>query len=148
MEASTTRSHDTTLRDLALSLSKASLEPSNNAPTSESSESNSSSDSDPDSGSGSGSNDAPLLLTQSESLASAILNTVLDIRKMLSDDDDARRDSSGSGVKDEDDGWTALMDAVVSKTNDLISAQIVLENDPSLKARNPPLFWLLYSGHE
>ena len=145
MEASTTRSHDTTLRDLALSLSKASLEPSNNAPTSESSESNSSSDSDPDSGSGSGSNDAPLLLTQSESLASAILNIVLDIRKMLRDDDD---NSSGSGVKDEDDAWTALMDAVVSKTNDLISAQIVLENDPSLKARNPPLFWLLYSGHE
>ena len=144
MEASTTRSHDTTLRDLALSLSKASLEPSN-APTSESLESNSSSDSDSDSGSGSGSNDAPLLLTQLESLASAILNIVLDIRKMLRDDDD---DSSGSEVKDEDDAWTALMDAVVSKTNDLISAQIVLENDPSLKARNPPLFWLLYSGHE
>jgi hypothetical protein len=184
------RIQDATMRDLTASLSTANLNP--NIPTP----------------SGSDSDDAPLVPTPSESLGSAILDVVSDIRRMHEDahpqatrasaqtlpaarDDDVtfesgsqsqseeRRDGSAGFMKfskrrlwplghsstssssssfskneekgkahKDDDGWMALMDSVISRTNDLIASQIVVENDPDMKSRNPPLFWLLYSGHE
>ena len=171
------------MRGLTESLSKTSLNP--NTPT------------PPDSNSDS--DDAPLVPTPSESLASAIFDAVSDIRRMYEDiysevpvtrtrddqvtslpvvaDSDPEseerereresRDGAGStkrGIRrfwrlghnseekrkarKDDDGWMDLMDGVTSRTNDLIAAHITVENDPIIKSRNPPLFWLLYSGHE
>jgi len=131
--------------------------------------------------------------TPAESMASAIVDIVLDIRRIHDEDHpevtpgarhefasteldipEERRGSStrlnisrlwrlgrssspapASSAQNEEnakarngeDGWMALMDAVVSRTNDIVAAQTVVENDPFLKSRNPPLFWLLYSGH-
>jgi len=144
-------SHDA-MRDLALSLSRTSLVC--NTPTS----------------SGRGSDDAPLVLTPSESLASAILDIVSDIRRMKDDDHhgathDAKHDAQATSTKSDipdggrdgstrlnirrlwqlgresssasassssqhqeklkarhhrdENGWTALMDGVVLRTNHL-----------------------------
>lgn len=174
-------SHDA-MRDLALSLSRTSLVC--NTPTSSG-------------------DDAPLVLTPSESLASAILDIVSDIRRMKDDDHhgathDAKHEAQATPTKSDipdggrdgstrlnirrlwqlgresssasasasassssqhqekpkarhhrdENGWTALMDGVVLRTNHLIATQTVVENDPFLKSRNPPLFWLLFDGHE
>ena len=161
------------MRDLALSLSKTSLVC--NTPTS----------------SGWDSDDASLVPTPSESLASAILDIVSDIRGMRGSDPhgatcDAEHGAQGASTESgvpggvrggstglhtrrlwrlgresssvsssskarhhrDENGWTVLMDGVVLRTNHLIATQTVVENDPFLKSRNPPLFWLLFNGHE
>jgi hypothetical protein len=51
-------------------------------------------------------------------------------------------------ARNDEDGWMALMDAVVSRANNLVAAQTVVENEQFLKPRNPPLFWLLYDSHK
>ena len=142
----------------------------------------------------SGLDDAQLVSTPAESLASAIVDIVLDIRRIHDEDHpeatpgarhesastefdlpEERRASStrlnirrfwrlgrssspvpasssqheeNAKAHNDEDRWMALMDAVVSRTNDIVAAQTVVENDPFLKSRNPPLFWLLYNGHK
>lgn len=46
-----------------------------------------------------------------------------------------------------DDGWEALLDIAASSVNRLVAAHVIVEADPSLKAKNPPIFWMLYNGH-
>lgn len=45
------------------------------------------------------------------------------------------------------DGWDDLLDSAAEATNHIMMVHVVIETEDSLKAKTPPLFWLLYSGH-
>lgn len=117
------------------------------------------------------------VFTPFESIASAMVDIITDIRQIhdsvtprLEDQEKRstslsdrfwpfKRTSSAKAIQVPVDGsvdltlpiyhdmWESLLDSAASATNRLLLAHVASEAEEPIKRKNAPLFWLLYHGH-